>query len=203
MKKTSKKILAMTTLTVLLSFATVGCGEESMNDATGTDTDTSTVVEPSTDNMTEDNNTVGDRGNDGVLGDAANGVGNAVGDIANGVGDAVGDVANGIGDAANDVVNGVENGIDNMANGFNTYDDASEYLIGKFENQDNTGKYEVRNKKMDLVSYTNGKQGYEFEIHNTMNGTDKTVGTFYVDKDNGKIYQKDKKNNRVTEYRFS
>ena len=202
MKKTSKKILAMTTLTLLLSFATVGCGEESMNDATGTDTDT-TTVDPSTEDMTDETNNVGDNGNDSMLGDAADSVGNAVGDIANGVGDAVGDVANGIGNAANDVIDGVENGIDNMANGFDTYNDASDYLIGKFENYDNTGKYEVRNKKMDLVSYTNGKQGYEFEIHNTINGNDKTVGTFYVDKDNGKIYQKDKKNNRITEYRFS
>lgn len=199
MKKTGKKLLAMTTLTVLLSFATVGCGEESMNDATGTDTDTTTTVDPSTENMTDDTNTVGDNGNDSMLGDAADSVGNAVGDIANGVGDAVGDVANGIGNAANDVIDGV----DNMVNGFDTYDDASEYLIGKLETNDNTGKYEVKNKNMALVSYEDGKQGYEFEIHNTINGNDKKVGIFYVDKDNGKIYQKDKKNNRITEYRFS
>ena len=199
MKKIGKKLLAMTTLTVLLSFATVGCGEESMNDATGTDTDTTTTVDPSTENMTDDTNTVGDNGNDSMLGDAADSVGNAVGDIANGVGDAVGDVANGIGNAANDVIDGV----DNMVNGFDTYDDASEYLIGKLETNDNTGKYEVKNKNMALVSYEDGKQGYEFEIHNTINGNDKKVGIFYVDKDNGKIYQKDKKNNRITEYRFS
>lgn len=199
MKKTGKKLLAMTTLTVLLSFATVGCGEESMNDATGTDTDTTTTVDPSTENITDDTNTVGDNGNDSMLGDAADSVGNAVGDIANGVGDAVGDVANGIGNAANDVIDG----IDNMVNGFDTYDDASEYLIGKLETNDNTGKYEVKNKNMALVSYEDGKQGYEFEIHNTINGNDKKVGIFYVDKDNGKIYQKDKKNNRITEYRFS
>lgn len=202
MKKTSKKILAMTTLTMLLSFTMVGCGEESMNDATGTDTDTSTTVEPSTDNMTDDSDTIGEDSDNSVLGDAADGIGNAVGDIANGVGDAVGDVANGVGDAVGDVVNGVENGVDNVVNEFQTYDDASEYLLGKFETKNNNGTYEVRNKKMDLVSYTDGKQGYEFELHNTENGADKMIGTFYVDNQNGKIYQKDKMTNKVTEYRF-
>lgn len=201
MKKISKKFLALTMTAMMVSFAFVGCGD-TMNDATnGTNATTDT-----TDDYTgTDNNDVNDQNtNDGAVGGAAEGVGDAVGDVANGVGNAVGDVAHGVGDAVGDVANGIGNAVGDMTSGgFNSYEDAHDYLLGQLGTQDSNASYEVRNMNKQTVAYQNGQNGYQFEIHDTRDGNDTKVGTFYVDQATGKVYKGDENGKNVKEYTFS
>ena len=174
MKKSTKKLMALMMTVMMISFAFVGCG---------TDTDSTTMTTETTapdgaGTPTTDNPTTGD----GV-----------VGDMANGVGDAVGDVANGVGNAVNDVVDG----------GFQSYEDAHDYLLGKLGKQDNNAAYEVRNVKKETVAYQDGSKGYQFEIYDTRDGKDKKFGTFYVDEKDGRVYKGNENGTGVTSYDFS
>ena len=188
MKRTSKKILALVMTVMMVSFVFVGCGNDDMNDATGgNETSTSTTNGTNQDNM--DGNTT----DNGVVGDAAEGVGDAVGDVVDGVGDAVGDVVDGVGDATKDITSG----------GFSSYEDAHDYLIDRLGHEDNQASYEIRNVKKDVVEYQNGQKGYQFEVHDTRDGKDKKVGTFYVDQETGKVYKGDENNKELKEYTFS
>ena len=202
MKKTSKKFLALAMTAMMVSFVFVGCGD-TMNDATNDTTNGSTTT--TEDGMGTDNNGVNDgTAGDGTVGNAAEGVGDAVGDVANGVGNAVGDVAKGVGDAVGDVANGVGNAVGNVTNGgFETYEDAHDYLLGQLGTQDSNASYEVRNVKKETVAYQNGQKGYQFEIHDTRDGNDTTVGTFYVDQATGKVYKGDENGKNIKEYTFS
>lgn len=197
MKKSTKKLMALMMTVMMISFAFVGCG---------TDTDSTTMTTEQTTGTTAPdgagNPTTGDR--DGVVGDMAEGVGNAVGDVANGVGDAVGDVANGVGNAVGDVADGVGNAIgDGTTNGFQSYEDAHDYLLGKLGTQDNNASYEVRNMEKETVVYQDGKKGYKFEVYDTRDGKDKKFGTFFVDEKDGKVYKSNENGNGVTSYTFS
>ncbi len=205
MKKTSKKFMALVMTTMMVSFVFAGCGSDTMNDATGTDMTTevpngNSTAPDGTGEPTTNDTHVGDGRGDGVVGDVADGVGNAVGDVANGVGDAVGDVARGVGDAVGDVANGVGNAVNG---GFESYEDAHDYLLSQLGTQDNAGAYEVRNVKKEAVTYNNGQKGYRFEVHDTREGSDTRLGVFYVDQETGKVYKEDKNGNNVTEYSFS
>ena len=142
MKKLTKKLVALTMIAMMVSFTFVGCGTDD-NGTTEMPMDSTTTN--GTDNTTGDVGTSGR--DDGVIGDIANGVGDAVGDVANGIGDAVGDVANGIGNAVGDVVNG----------GFESYEDAHDYLLGQLGAQDNDASYEVRNVKKETIKDMNLK----------------------------------------------
>ncbi len=201
MKKLTKKLVALTMTAMMVSFTFVGCGtddngttEMPMDSTTTNGTDNTT---DGTTNGTNDTTVDGDVGTsgrgDGVIGDMANGVGDAVGDVANGIGNAVGDVANGIGNAVGDVVNG----------GFESYEDAHDYLLGQLGAQDNDASYEVRNVKKETVAYQDGHKGYEFEVHDTRNGSDKKFGTFYVDEKDGRVYKMNENGNGITAYPFS
>ena len=120
-------------------------------------------------------NTAGDAADD-----AGNAVGNAVEDAGKAAKDAVDDVADGVGDA-----------IDNLGGGsFDRYEDAREYLLDKLKKDNATASYEVREDNKDLISYNSndsGAQGYQFAVYET-DGNEK-IGTYYVDKENGKIYR--------------
>lgn len=121
-----------------------------------------------------------------------NNVADDVGDAAEDVGDAVGDAAEGAGDAVGDLIDG--------SNGFDNYDDAHDYLMQQMGMNDTKANYEVRNEKKDLVSYDNENQGYQFELYDTATNKDgERKGIYYVDSKTGKIYEKDEKNNNVTE----
>lgn len=197
MRKTSKKILTFVMTAMMVSFVFVGCGD-TMNDATdGTTNSTTDTTEDMTQNddtMTEDN-TVGEGTKDvgDAVGDVARGAGDAVGDVARGVGDAVGDVANGVGDAVGDVTDG----------GFETYEDAHDYLLGQLGTENRDASYEIKNVKKETVEYQDGQKGYQFEVHDTNNGKDTKIGTFYVDQATGKVYKGDKNGKNVKEYTFS
>ena len=188
MKKLTKKLVALTMTAMMVSFTFVGCGSSDDNGTTEMPMDSTTTN--GTDNTT--NGTTNDTTVEGDVGTSGRGDG-VIGDMANGVGDAVGDVANGIGNAVGDVVNG----------GFESYEDAHDYLLGQLGAQDNDASYEVRNVKKETVAYQDGHKGYEFEVHDTRNGSDKKFGTFYVDEKDGRVYKMNENGNGITAYPFS
>lgn len=119
---------------------------------------------------------------------AADDVGDAVDDVAQGVGDAVEDV----GDAAADLIDG--------SNGFDDYDKAHDYFLQEMGFNDQNASYEVRDEKRDIVTYNGTEEGYRFELYDTANGAEGVhKGTYYVDKKNGKIYQKQDGKDKVKE----
>ncbi len=110
--------------------------------------------------------------------------------LADDAADAVDDVADGVGDAVDDVVNGFDN-----------YDDAHDYLLNRLQTDDKDGKYEVRNETRDEQEYKDGASGYHFEIYDASDDSGKKYGNFYVDKDNGKIYKRNTKTEKLEEYK--
>ena len=189
-----KKLVTLVATLGLLTFAFTGCGGvNSVTDAR--------------DNSTEDS----------VVGDVADGVGDAVEDVADGVGDvaqdagdAVGDVADGaadmVGDAADSVGNATSDLIDGT-NGFDNYDDAHDYLIQQMGYYDNGATYEIRNENRELVKYDDSdkkREGYEFELYDTAQSkAGKRLGTYYVDSKKGTIYQKDDAGKGIEAVEFS
>lgn len=164
-----KKLVTLMATLAILCFAVVGCGN--VNDATD-----------AKDNDNK-NNTVGEDAN------------NASDDAAN----AVGDVADGAADVVDDVADGVADMIDG-SNGFDNYDDAHDYFLQQMGNNDSAAKYEVRNESRDVTSYDDQNEGYQFELYDTANNAEgDRKGLYYVDKKNGKIYQRDEKSNKVNE----
>ena len=126
--------------------------------------------------------------NQSVSEDADNAADDAVDDVAQGVGDAVEDV----GDAAADLIDG--------SNGFDDYDKAHDYFLQEMGFNDQNASYEVRDEKRDIVTYNGTEEGYRFELYDTANGAEGVhKGTYYVDKKNGKIYQKQDGKDKVKE----
>lgn len=121
--------------------------------------------------------------------------------VADDAADAVDDVADGAADAVDDVANGAADAVDDVANGFDNYDDAHDYLLNRLGKDNKNAKYEVRNETKDTKEYRDGAKGYHFEIYDTSDDSGKKYGDFYVDKDTGKIYRKDTKTKKVTEYK--
>ncbi len=95
----------------------------------------------------------------------------------------------------------VADAVDDVANGFDNYDDAHDYLLNRLGKDNKNAKYEVRNETKDTKEYRDGAKGYHFEIYDTSDDSGKKYGDFYVDKDTGKIYRKDTKTKKVTEYK--
>ena len=86
------------------------------------------------------------------------------------------------------------------SNGFDNYDDAHDYFLQQMGNNDSAAKYEVRNESRDVTSYDDQNEGYQFELYDTANNAEgDRKGLYYVDKKNGKIYQRDEKSNKVNE----
>ncbi len=173
MKNLRKLFLLMATL-ALLSFSLVGCGN--VNSATSSkDSTEDTAKNDDADKDTTDN-----------MGDDLDNAADDVGDAAEDVGDAAGDLAEDAGNAVGDLIDG--------SKGFDNYSDAHDYFLQEMGRNDSSAKYEVRNKKEDLVSYDGENQGYRFDLYNTAENADGDhKGTYYVDSKNGKIYQKNGK----------
>lgn len=104
-------------------------------------------------------------------------------------------------DAVDDVADGVGDAIDDVANGFDNYDDAHDYLLNRLQTDDKDGKYEVRNETKEEQEYKDGASGYHFEIYDASDDSGKKYGDFYVDKDNGKIYKRNTKTEKLEEYK--
>lgn len=145
------------------------------NNGTNNSTDNST----STDNNSSTNAT----SEEGLIDDIGNDVGNAIDDVGN----AVDDVANGVGDA--------------LTGGFNTYDDAYNHFMNQLPSGNKN--YEVRNSDKDLTEYTQGRQGYHFELHNSALNENSKIGDFYLDVETGKIYHSENNGEVFTEFDFS
>ena len=107
--------------------------------------------------------------------------------------DTVGEGTKDVGDAVGDVTDG----------GFETYEDAHDYLLGQLGTENRDASYEIKNVKKETVEYQDGQKGYQFEVHDTNNGKDTKIGTFYVDQATGKVYKGDKNGKNVKEYTFS
>lgn len=192
MRKKSNVVLTLAVASMIAAFSFTGCGNSSTGTTTGTTMEGSTDTGTTTGSGTP--TTAGDADNAGdTVGNVADDVGDAVGDVAKGVGDAAGDVAKGVGDGVGDLVDG----------GFETYDDAHDYLIGRFQDRDSKGRYEVRNESKTLNEYDKGKQGYRFEIYDTSSKKANKVGTFYVDSSDGSIHKINDKTKAVEEYNFN
>ena len=110
-------------------------------------------------------------------------------------------VADDVGDAADDIIDGAEDAVDDIANGFDNYGDAHDYLLNQLGNDEEDGRYEVRNKTEDTTEYQDGSEGYYFEVYDTKDDSGKKYVDYYVDKDTGKIYQKNKDTNKIEEYK--
>ena len=104
-------------------------------------------------------------------------------------------------DAVDDVADGVGDAVEDVANGFDNYDDAHDYLLNRLQTDDKDGKYEVRNETRDEQEYKDGASGYHFEIYDANDDSGKKYGDFYVDKDNGKIYKRNTKTEKLEEYK--
>ena len=104
-------------------------------------------------------------------------------------------------DAVDDVADGVGDAVEDVANGFDNYDDAHDYLLNRLQTDDKDGKYEVRNETRDEQEYKDGASGYHFEIYDANDDSGKKCGDFYVDKDNGKIYKRNTKTEKLEEYK--
>lgn len=193
-KLETKKLVTLIATLGLFTFAFTGCGGvNSVTDAK--------------DQTTEDS-VVGDVA-DGI-GDAAEDLGDAAGDMAEDAGDAIGDVADGAADMVGDAAEGVGNATSDLidgTNGFNNYQDAHDYLIQQMGYYDNGAVYEIRNENRDLVKYDDNdskREGYEFELYDTaQNKAGKKLGTYYVDSKKGTIYQKDDAGKGIEAVEFS
>lgn len=99
------------------------------------------------------------------------------------------------------MADGVGDAVEDVANGFDNYDDAHDYLLNRLQTDDKDGKYEVRNETRDEQEYKDGASGYHFEIYDANDDSGKKYGDFYVDKDNGKIYKRNTKTEKLEEYK--
>ena len=99
------------------------------------------------------------------------------------------------------LVDDAEDAVEDVANGFDNYDDAHDYLLNRLQTDDKDGKYEVRNETRDEQEYKDGASGYHFEIYDANDDSGKKYGDFYVDKDNGKIYKRNTKTEKLEEYK--
>ena len=59
----------------------------------------------------------------------------------------------------------------------------------------------VKNKSEETTEYQDGSEGYHFEVYDTKDDSGKKYGDFYVDKDTGKIYQKNTDTKKIEEYK--
>ena len=99
------------------------------------------------------------------------------------------------------LVDDAEDAVEDVANGFDNYDDAHDFLLNRLQTDDKDGKYEVRNETRDEQEYKDGASGYHFEIYDANDDSGKKYGDFYVDKDNGKIYKRNTKTEKLEEYK--
>lgn len=110
-------------------------------------------------------------------------------------------LADDVEDAADDIADGAEDAVDDIANGFDNYDDAHDYLLNQLGNSEEDGRYVVKNKSEETTEYQDGSEGYHFEVYDTRDDSGKKYGDFYVDKDTGKIYQKNTDTKKIEEYK--
>ena len=54
---------------------------------------------------------------------------------------------------------------------------------------------------MKYATRQDGASGYHFEIYDANDDSGKKYGDFYVDKDNGKIYKRNTKTEKLEEYK--
>ena len=131
------------------------------------------------------------RGTGQAAEEVTKGAGQAAKDVAEGAGEASKDIGRGAGEAVDDVADGLSDALDNLGGGsFDRYEDARDYLMKTLQRDNAQAHYEFRNEKKDLVSYNNADadaRGYEFSVFET-DGNEK-IGRYYVDKENGKIYR--------------
>lgn len=197
MKKYAKQVLL---ITFMLSLVVVlqACGNNNKTDGNTTTGNGTTTQNGSTQTMegTSENNA-----NNGVGGENANGNKNDTNNVNNANNNGAGNngsanngadgILEGAADVVDDVADGVGDALDNIGGGsFDNYADAKEYLLNKLSRDNASANYEVRNEKKDLISYhsTDSKaEGYHFDVYET-DGNEK-IGTYYVDKDSGKIYR--------------
>lgn len=197
MKKYAKQVLL---ITFMLSLVVVlqGCGNNNRtngNTTTGNGAGTqngSTQTMEGTSNNEENNgvggeNANGNTNNTNNVNNANNNTGNNGSNADNGASG----ILEGAADVVDDVADGVGDALDNIGGGsFDNYEDAKEYLLNKLSRDNASANYEIRNEKKDLISYhsTDSKaEGYHFDVYET-DGNEK-IGTYYVDKDSGKIYR--------------
>ncbi|MDD3185104.1 MAG: ubiquinone biosynthesis protein [Anaerostipes sp.] len=109
-------------------------------------------------------------------------------------------IADDASDAVDNAADAVDDVADDVANGFDSYDDAHDYLVNRLGQGNDGGSYEVKKRDEKVTEYKKGYKGYHYEIYDTSDSSGKKYGDFYVDKDNGKIYKKNKDTNKIEEY---
>ena len=170
MKTRNKFMLVMSVMMLVYSITLTGCGDDNVNSAT----DKNNQVQDETNQDTTD------MGDD--LGNAVEDVGDAVGNAVDDMGDTVGDMF-----GAN-------------FNGFSSYEDAHDYFMSTMQGMNQSGKFEVRNQNKDLGQYQDGRYGYQFELYDTTTAEGSRLGEYWVDRDTGKIYQKDDNSGEFVEF---